>query len=59
MVPWIETDEPLPPTALALGPHSDAPGLLAAGRDLSNTRLEEAYRRGIFPWFSPGQPVLW
>ena len=59
MVPWIETADPLPPTAQALGPHSDAPGLLAAGRDLSNVRLEEAYRRGIFPWFSPGQPVLW
>ena len=59
MVPWIETDEPLPSTALALDPDSDAPGLLAAGRDLSNTRLEEAYRHGIFPWFSPGQPVLW
>ena len=59
MVPWIETADPLPPTAQALGPHSDAPGLLAAGRDLSNDRLEEAYRRGIFPWFSPGQPVLW
>jgi leucyl/phenylalanyl-tRNA--protein transferase len=33
--------------------------LLAAGGRLTPQRLEEAYRRGIFPWFSPGQPVLW
>lgn len=59
MIPWLEPDDPLPDTAQALGPHSDAPGLLAAGRDLSPQRLTEAYRRGIFPWFSAGQPVLW
>jgi len=59
MVPWIEAHEPLPRTPLALGPDNDAPGLLAAGRDLSNARLEEAYRKGIFPWFSAGEPVLW
>jgi leucyl/phenylalanyl-tRNA--protein transferase len=34
-------------------------GLLAAGGDLSPDRLVAAYRRGIFPWFSPGEPVLW
>jgi leucyl/phenylalanyl-tRNA--protein transferase len=59
MVPWIEADDPLPCTSQALGPHTDAPGLLAAGNDLSNARLEQAYRRGVFPWFGPGQPVLW
>jgi leucyl/phenylalanyl-tRNA--protein transferase len=32
---------------------------LAAGQDLTASRLIEAYGRGIFPWFSPGQPVLW
>ena len=37
----------------------DPAGLLAGGGDLSPERLIEAYRRGIFPWFSPGQPVLW
>src|SRR5258707_14502857 len=37
----------------------DPPGLLAAGGDLSCERLVAAYRRGIFPWYSPGQPVLW
>jgi leucyl/phenylalanyl-tRNA--protein transferase len=59
MIAWLEPDDPLPDTALALGPDSDAPGLLAAGHDLSPRRLTEAYRRGIFPWFSVGQPVLW
>ncbi|MBX3645792.1 MAG: leucyl/phenylalanyl-tRNA--protein transferase [Rubrivivax sp.] len=55
---WID-DEPLPPTSLALGPDSDAPGLLAAGGQLTPERLEQAYRQGVFPWFGPGQPVLW
>jgi leucyl/phenylalanyl-tRNA--protein transferase len=34
-------------------------GLLAAGGDLSSARLLEAYRHGIFPWFSEGEPILW
>ncbi len=34
-------------------------GLLAAGGDLSPARLVAAYRRGIFPWYSRGQPILW
>jgi leucyl/phenylalanyl-tRNA--protein transferase len=34
-------------------------GLLAAGGDLGTPRLLAAYRLGIFPWFGPGQPVLW
>lgn len=37
----------------------DPNGLLALGGDLSTPRLLEAYRRGIFPWFSQGQPILW
>ncbi len=34
-------------------------GLLALGGDLSPSRLLMAYQRGIFPWFSPGDPILW
>jgi leucyl/phenylalanyl-tRNA---protein transferase len=34
-------------------------GLLAVGGDLSSERLLVAYRHGIFPWYSPGQPILW
>jgi leucyl/phenylalanyl-tRNA--protein transferase len=59
VIPWIDDEAPLPPTRLALGPDSDAPGLLAAGGRITVARLEEAYRRGIFPWFSTGQPALW
>ena len=61
MLAWLGDDDatPFPPTAQALGPDSDAPGLLAAGGALTTQRLEQAYRRGIFPWYSPGQPVLW
>lgn len=59
MLIWIDDDAPLPPTGLALGADSDAPGLLAVGGSLNAQRLEEAYRHGIFPWFSEGQPVLW
>jgi leucyl/phenylalanyl-tRNA---protein transferase len=58
-LPWLHGDSPFPPTRLALGPESEAPGLLAAGGDLSPRRLVEAYGHGIFPWFGEGQPLLW
>ncbi len=38
---------------------ADENGLLAVGGDLQPARLVEAYRYGIFPWFSPGNPILW
>ena len=34
-------------------------GLLASGGDLTVPRLLDAYRHGIFPWFNPGEPILW
>lgn len=49
-------DEAFPDTALAL---AEPDGLLAIGGDLSVTRLLNAYRNGIFPWYSDGQPILW
>lgn len=57
MIPWLDTDTPFPDVSQALT--SEAPGLLAAGADLSPRRLLMAYRNGIFPWFSEGQPILW
>jgi leucyl/phenylalanyl-tRNA--protein transferase len=57
MIPWLDAHSPFPDVSEALT--SDAPGLLAAGADLSPQRLLAAYRRGIFPWFSEGQPILW
>ncbi len=59
MVPWLQIHSPFPDVSLALGEDSPAPGLLAAGADLSPERLLDAYRHGIFPWFSDDQPILW
>jgi leucyl/phenylalanyl-tRNA--protein transferase len=56
---WLSPQDPVehfPPVERALREPS---GLLAAGGDLSAERLVAAYRRGIFPWFSPGEPILW
>jgi len=57
MIPWLESDTPFPDVSKALT--VEAPGLLAAGADLSPQRLLLAYQNGIFPWFSEGQPILW
>jgi leucyl/phenylalanyl-tRNA--protein transferase len=59
MLTWLDERTPLPAPAEALDADSEAPGLVAAGGRLTLARLEEAYRKGIFPWYSPGQPVLW
>jgi leucyl/phenylalanyl-tRNA--protein transferase len=59
MITWLAPGDPpdrFPPVEQAL---PEPPGLLAAGGDLTPERLLAAYRRGIFPWYSPGQPVLW
>lgn len=56
MIPWLGADDPFPPLSHAA---REPNGLLAAGADLSPARLLEAYRHGIFPWFSEGQPILW
>jgi leucyl/phenylalanyl-tRNA--protein transferase len=53
---WLEADDPFPPVSRAL---KEPNGLLAAGGDLSRQRLLEAYRHGIFPWFSRAEPILW
>ena len=45
-----------PPVETAL---AEPNGLLAMGGDLSVERLLAAYRHGIFPWFNPGEPILW
>ena len=60
MITWLRRPiDPLPDTRLALASGSDAPGLLAAGGELTPERLTEAYAKGVFPWYSEGQPVLW
>jgi leucyl/phenylalanyl-tRNA---protein transferase len=58
-ITWLDLDDAFPDVTQALGPESDAPGLLAAGGDLAPQRLRRAYGNGIFPWYGAGQPVLW
>ena len=56
---WISTNDPpdaFPNIEMAM---QEPDGLLAAGGDLSTSRLLAAYRLGIFPWFDDGQPILW
>jgi len=56
MIPWLDRTDPFPPVTAAL---ADPDGLLAASGGLEFPRLLDAYRHGIFPWYSVGQPVLW
>ncbi|MDX1654711.1 MAG: leucyl/phenylalanyl-tRNA--protein transferase, partial [Candidatus Competibacteraceae bacterium] len=56
---WLDPHDdrqpfPHPETAL-----EEPDGLLAVGGSLSPVRLLSAYRQGIFPWYSAGQPILW
>jgi leucyl/phenylalanyl-tRNA--protein transferase len=59
MITWLKRTDPpdaFPPVTAAL---AEPDGLLCAGGDLRPERILAAYRRGIFPWYAPGQPILW
>jgi len=58
VLPQLRADvvDPFPDPRSAL---TEPNGLLAFGGDLSPERLLAAYRHGIFPWFSAGEPILW
>ena len=56
LAPERDSPDAFPPVDRAL---REPDGLLAAGGDLTPPRLLAAYRRGIFPWYSRGQPILW
>ncbi len=57
MIPWLDEDNPtFPPPSNAL---NDPDGLLAAGGNLNAQTLLDAYRQGIFPWYSDPDPILW
>lgn len=56
MIPWLPREPEFPALETAL---TEPNGLLAAGGDLAPWRLLAAYRRGIFPWYSAGEPILW
>jgi len=55
-LPWLDQSYSFPSPNTAL---TEPDGLLAAGGDLTPERIINAYRRGIFPWFSDDQPILW
>lgn len=59
MLPLLQPGEPFPPASQAWTADSPAPGLLCAGGGLDVPTLRAAYAGGIFPWFSPGEPLLW
>jgi leucyl/phenylalanyl-tRNA--protein transferase len=52
----VDDDCDFPPVSAAL---TEPNGLVAIGGDLSATRLLSAYKQGIFPWFSEGEPIMW
>ncbi|MDC8444883.1 MAG: leucyl/phenylalanyl-tRNA--protein transferase [Nitrosomonas sp.] len=56
MISILNANSPFPPLENALASPN---GLLAAGSDLSTSRLLSAYRNGIFPWFNEDEPILW
>jgi leucyl/phenylalanyl-tRNA---protein transferase len=58
MIPWLPADAPFPPVTTA---RRRPNGLLAASSpdDLAPDRLIQAYKAGIFPWYSEGEPALW
>jgi len=56
VIAWLRGAMPFPPVSAAL---AEPNGLLAVGGDLTPARLIDAYGRGIFPWYSSGQPIMW
>lgn len=58
-LPWLEPGQAFPSVDTAWSTSDPAPGLLAAGGVLDVPTLVSAYSRGIFPWYSAGQPILW
>jgi leucyl/phenylalanyl-tRNA---protein transferase len=56
LIPWLEQGGAFPAVETAMRRPN---GLLAAGGDLSSERLLRAYRLGIFPWYSEGEPIMW
>ncbi|MEM7255792.1 MAG: leucyl/phenylalanyl-tRNA--protein transferase [Pseudomonadota bacterium] len=58
-IPFLEASDDLTPFPPADTAMADPNGLLMAGANLKPERLMQAYRAGIFPWYSDGEPILW
>lgn len=52
---WLQDDE----LSFPHPSYANQDGILAVGGDLSPQRLVLAYSHGIFPWFNPGDPIIW
>lgn len=58
-IQWVDDDDELPSPRTLIDPDPRFPGLLALSDSLNPTRLLEAYRQGMFPWYSENEPVMW
>tara|TARA_R110002049_G_scaffold2743_3_gene20987 strand:+ start:34478 stop:35263 length:786 start_codon:yes stop_codon:yes gene_type:complete len=58
-LPWLDPHDPYAPFPHAESALKEPEGLVAAGGDLSPTRLLRAYHEGLFPWYEEDQPILW
>ncbi|MEQ1801654.1 MAG: leucyl/phenylalanyl-tRNA--protein transferase [Gammaproteobacteria bacterium] len=58
-IAYLHPDDPPDHFPDPSGATTEPDGLLAIGGDLAPERLLAAYRRGIFPWYEEGQPILW
>lgn len=58
-LPWLDSHNPHAPFPDPEEALDYPEGLVAAGGDLSSPRLLHAYKKGIFPWYEQGQPILW
>ena len=56
---YLQEDDDLTPFPHPQHAMSNPNGLLMAGSNLKPARLVQAYRQGIFPWYSEGEPILW
>ena len=59
MIPWIDDLGYFPDSINALTSEDDADGLLCASTHINTELLDAAYSKGIYPWYSAGDPVLW
>jgi leucyl/phenylalanyl-tRNA--protein transferase len=58
-IAFLAEDDDLTPFPDPREAMTEPNGLLMAGANLKPARLVDAYRRGIFPWYSEGEPILW
>lgn len=58
-IPFLESTDDLTPFPHPDNAMQEPNGLLMAGANLKPERLIKAYRQGIFPWYSEGEPILW